>query len=301
MKRIFSLILSISILALIAVSCQQDPFSEDTISPEVIKQLKDLGFNPDGIEKVEEGYRIENDIIITEEFLSSNPSISQVPNTEHFHTNNLVTVNGSRVISMYISAPGCPSNNTANPGNARGGKGNGNGGGGGGGTQFDQNYADALDDAMSRFNARNLSITFVRECDPALADITFSRLAKGDERRGILGSAGFPTSAGDPYNQIRMSGIVISGFGWSVDALATVMAHEMGHCIGFRHTDYYNRSISCGSGGNEGDAGIGANHISGTPNIGDVSAADKSWMLSCTGNENRPFNSNDRTALSALY
>ena len=317
MKRFFSLILSISILSLFAVSCQQDLFSDDNISPEVIKQLKDLGFNPDGIEKVEEGYRIENDIIITEEFLSSNPTMHQVPEVEHFHTNNLVSVSGSRVITVYIDAPGCSGNSTATGGNGNGngnssnsstdpssmrGGGNGNGGGGGGGTQFNQDYADALADAIGRYNSENLTISFQRVCDANQADITFSRLSKRDERRGVLGSAGFPTSSGDPYNRVNMSGVIISNFGWSVQALATVMAHELGHCVGFRHTDYYDRSISCGgSTSNEGDAGIGANHIPGTPNVGQVSASNKSFMLSCTGNENRPFNNNDQTALDYLY
>lgn len=40
----------------------------------------------------------------------------------------------------------------------------------------------------------------------------------------------------------------------------------MGHCIGFRHTDYMNRSYSCrGSAVNEGSAGVGAVYIPGTP------------------------------------
>jgi hypothetical protein len=75
----------------------------------------------------------------------------------------------------------------------------------------------------------------------------------------------------------------------------------MGHCIGFRHTDYFNRSISCGgSPVNEGPAEpIGANHIPGTPTGASLSAG--SWMLSCTGGGNRPFNNDDKTALDYLY
>ena len=73
----------------------------------------------------------------------------------------------------------------------------------------------------------------------------------------------------------------------------------MGHFIGFRHTDYFDRSISCGSGGNEGTAGVGANHIPGTPT--GATLADKSWMRSCTDGGNRPFNNDDKTALDYLY
>jgi hypothetical protein len=78
------------------------------------------------------------------------------------------------------------------------------------------------------------------------------------------------------------------------------MAHELGHCIGFRHTDYMNRSYSCGSGGNEGQTttGVGAVLIPGTPSGPDA----KSWMLACIGSGvNRPFNSNDKVALAYLY
>lgn len=307
-RSLLSLLLVLGLVFFVA-SCEQDDIStNDAVPTEVIDQLRHLGFNPDGIRKMDDGYLIENDILITEEFLSSELKETTVPQLEQFSTFNQVNPANyaGGVIKIYIDAPGAPAGNSTatgsgNPGQARGGK--PGGGGGGGGTQFSQDYADALDDAMARYNSENLSLSFERTADPAAADITFTRLKKGDERQGILGSAGFPTSGGAIYNEIKMSGIVISNFGWSVDALATVMAHEMGHCIGFRHTDYYNRSISCGSGGNEGQAtsGIGAEHIPGTPNVGQVSASDKSWMLSCTGNESRPFNSSDKVALDFLY
>ena len=81
--------------------------------------------------------------------------------------------------------------------------------------------------------------------------------------------------------------------------LGTILAHEMGHCIGFRHTDYMNRSFSCGgSAVNEGASTVGAVLIPGTPS-GPVSG---SWMLACIGSgQNRPFNSSDIVALNYLY
>ncbi|MEP5445232.1 M57 family metalloprotease, partial [Ekhidna sp.] len=79
--------------------------------------------------------------------------------------------------------------------------------------------------------------------------------------------------------------------------LATTIAHEMGHCIGFRHTDYMDRSFSCGgSYANEGAAGIGANHIPGTP----TAPENGSWMLACSSGDT-PFSNNDKTALDYLY
>jgi hypothetical protein len=76
------------------------------------------------------------------------------------------------------------------------------------------------------------------------------------------------------------------------------MAHEIGHCIGFRHTDYMNR-ISCGSNSNEGDGGVGAIHIDGT--IGTVTSGNyNSWMMACVNGDNS-FSSEDNFALGVVY
>ena len=74
---------------------------------------------------------------------------------------------------------------------------------------------------------------------------------------------------------------------------------KMGHCIGMRHTDYMDRSYSCGGAyANEGASSVGAVLIPGTP----ATADPNSWMLACIGNGiNRPFNANDVTALNYLY
>jgi hypothetical protein len=199
----------------------------------------------------------------------SKPSF--LPVAEQYSTNNLVI--GTRVITMYAEE--------------------------GGRDGYSAGMIAGLDEAIIRYNAMNLVISFQR-ITTNNADITMTRLRKGDERRGILGSAGFPTASGDPFNEIKMSGILESSYGLSTDGIATIIAHEMGHCVGFRHTDYFDRSISCGGGtSNEGDGGVGANHIPGTPT--GASAAAASWMLSCTDGSNRPFNNDDQTALNFLY
>ena len=170
----------------------------------------------------------------------------------------------------------------------------------GGNSGYSPGMIAGLDLAIARYNAQNLAISFARVSNSNQADITMTRLNKRDERRGVLGSAGFPTASGDPYNNIMMSGILESSYGLSTEGIATIIAHEMGHCIGFRHTDYFNRAISCGGGtSNEGDGGVGANHIPGTPT--GASASARSWMLACTDGGDRPFNTDDRTALNYLY
>jgi hypothetical protein len=79
-----------------------------------------------------------------------------------------------------------------------------------------------------------------------------------------------------------------------------VISHELGHCIGFRHSDYYNRAISCGgSASNEGTAGVGANLIPGTPSTAVVGG---SIMNACfRSTETGEWTSSDVTALNYLY
>jgi hypothetical protein len=71
----------------------------------------------------------------------------------------------------------------------------------------------------------------------------------------------------------------------------------MGHCIGFRHTDYKKRS-SCGPGAGEQAGSIGAVWIPGTPT--NVSGSYDSWMMACT-NGNPNFNADDVIALQYVY
>lgn len=263
----------------------------------VLSRLVDLGFDVDQQAPIpfHGGYLVEGDIFLTAYDLEHMGSGLRIPVEEQYSTDNLVVTGGSRVITVYMEVE------------TSGGGGGGNGGPPSGkgpnkttaAAAFPSTYDLALNEAIARYNAENLELSFQR-VSVTNADIVFSRLGKRDERRGVLGSAGFPTASGDPYGQILMSGVLESSYGLSVDGIATIMAHEMGHCVGFRHTDYFDRSISCGgTTSNEGDGGIGANQIPGTP--AGASLAAQSWMLSCTDGSDRPFNSDDQTALDYLY
>ncbi|MBL6444893.1 protease B [Fulvivirga sp. 29W222] len=273
MKRLNSLLVLAVLASGIFFSCENENVSPgDGVPEEVLSKLTQLGFSIDGVSRFEDGYLVENDIYLTAEDLERMSPGKDIPVVEQYSTDYLV--NGPRVINVYMP--------TGNKG-------------------FSSGEQAGLDEAIRRYNAENLTLSFQRVSTSGNADIVFERLSKGDERRGVLGSAGFPTASGDPYGTIKMSGILESTYGLSVDGIATIMAHEMGHCIGFRHTDYFNRSISCGgSAYNEGDAGIGANHIPGTPTGADL-AGNGSWMLSCTDGSSRPFTNADKTALDYLY
>jgi Dual-action HEIGH metallo-peptidase len=147
-----------------------------------------------------------------------------------------------------------------------------------------------LQNAVNRYNALGLRLTFTKVATGSAAAITVNATS------GSGGSAGFP-SGGNPYSTIFM-GTSIANCG--TNTATTVLAHEMGHCIGFRHTDWFNRAYSCGSGGSEGQqtTGVGAVLIPGTPST----VVSGSWMLACYScGGNRPFVTSDVTALRALY
>lgn len=289
MMKIRSLTLTILGALLLHACTEKEPAQPaEQIPDEVMIALENAGFNVFDFVPIqfEDGYLVEGDIYVRRGDINNLKSGNRLPVEEQYSTNNLVSTGGSRNISIYM------------PVASSGGGGRGKKGGGGGG--FPSSYDLALTDAIARYNTENLEITFSRAASSGGADIVFSRLKKGDERRGILGSAGFPTASGDPHDEIKMSGILGSTYGLSVDGISTIMAHEIGHCIGFRHTDYFDRSISCGgSPSNEGTAGVGANHIPGTPT--GATYQDLSWMLACTDGGNRPFNNDDQTALDFLY
>ena len=279
MKKVNALLSMLLAGTMVFYSCEQQsevatPASE--VSDEVRARLVDLGFDVNEFAPIafEGGYLVEGDIYLTEAQISNMTEGTRLPIDEQYCTNNLVSTSGNRVITLYAPV--------------------------GGKNGYSAGMIAGLDLAIARYNAENLTISFQRVTSSSGADIVMTRLSKGDERRGILGSAGFPTASGDPYGEIKMSGILESSYGLSTAGIATIIAHEMGHCIGMRHTDYFNRSISCGgSASNEGDGGVGANHIPGTPTGATASA--KSWMLACTDGGDRPFNNDDKTALNYLY
>ncbi|MFK7953994.1 MAG: M57 family metalloprotease [Ekhidna sp.] len=276
MRRIYNVVALALIASVTFVSCSdQDATPENEVPDHVTSQLANLGFDVDNMAPIqfEDGYLVEGDIYLTDQTIADMGQPNYLPNVEQYSTNNLVSTNGNRVITMY--AP------TGRKGYSAG-------------------MIAGLDLAIARYNAENLGISFQRTTNSRTADIVMKRLSKRDERRGVLGSAGFPTSGGDPYGQILMSGILESSYGLSTGGIATIIGHEMGHCIGFRHTDYFDRSISCGGAtANEGSSGVGANHIPGTPTGASVNQG--SYMLACSDGSDRPFNNDDKTALDYLY
>ncbi len=242
----------------------------------MLAQFTDLGFDVSDIQMVNhhnpitgvssKQYQLEGDILIPEsqmrEMLDSD--IFHVGAVgEQYRTNNLVSNNRTIRVLGYT----------------------------GGSYALDNTMRTALQWAVNNYNRLNIGLNFTLAygTNTGAYDMVVYRTSGGGGR-----SAGFP-SGGNPYKWIN----ILSGTSsYGTNTTEHVITHEMGHCLGLRHTDYFNRSLSCGSGGNEGSSGVGAIHIPNTPTGFDANSV----MLACfSANEDGEFGFYDEVALEYLY
>jgi hypothetical protein len=276
MKRNLLFGIGLSVLTAISVlsSCTKENKSQTTttskteVSDDVKKNIASLGFSTDDVHRQGDNYLVEGDILLTPANLaevSTSPTL-RIADVEQYRTTNLVK-NLPRTITVSVS-------------------------------NLPTVYLNAATAAVARYNALNLTLKFqMVTSGGAIQIIGFNQGPSGGFI--TLGSSGFPTSSGNPYSQIQMNtNPQAYGSNPNLAYVTSVIQHELGHCIGFRHTDYKNRAFSCGGArDNEGSAGIGAINIPGTPTAADAG----SWMLACSNGGDRTFNANDQIALNYLY
>lgn len=269
MKKI-NLCLMAGALLFSITSCKKTENVVDNVNgvpKTVLESISNLGFSTDNVVAKKGGYLVEGDILLTEENLreqSESPNL-RIAEVEQYRTTNLVKT--PRTVTVSV-------------------------------TNLSKPYSDATNIAIERYNALNLKLKFKRVSSNGNIDIVgFDEPAEGGYI--TLGSSGFPTYSGAPYGEVLMNtNRDAYGANPNVNYLASVLTHEIGHCIGMRHTDYMNRAYSCnGSRINEGASNVGAVLIPGTPSKPDA----ESWMLSCSNGGNRVFNANDIVALKYLY
>ena len=265
MKLLLQLSIAIIAITLLSTSCKKEnAASVNEVPQDVLNKIVTKGFSIEDVRKVNNGYLVEGDIVLTDENLntkSTSPNLL-IANSEQYRTTNIVT-GLPRTITVSVS--GTLTGITV--------------------------WSKAVDDAINRYNRLWLKIRFKRVASGGNIDINGF-----NEGSSTLGFAGFPTNNGAPYNKISLNtNAAAFGISPNLRLVTSVLQHEIGHCIGFRHTDYFNRALSCG--GEKANEAGDAIKIPGTTS----GFSSESFMLACSAGKNRDFNFNDLIALYYLY
>jgi len=166
MRNFFSVIGAAMFAALFIVACSKaSEESAPEVSQDVLNQISALGFSTGNVIAENGGYVVEGDIFLSAQDLTTMKTTHKlvVANEEQYRTTNLVT--GPRNITVSVSGT------------------------------VPANFSTAVNAAIARYNAENLTLTFSRVASGGNINI------KIVNTRQYIASAGFP-AGGNPYNTI---------------------------------------------------------------------------------------------------
>lgn len=253
-------LLSLCILIATICSCTRNEqiLQQDAVPGKIIELLKRAGFSTENIQKLPEGYLVEKDLLLTEELLNNMQRQHMIIAQEEHYRTTNLVTGLPRTISIRLASG------------------------------FPASASTALDNVIAAYNGLNLRLRFQR--------VTTGGQIVIIPTNGIpyLATSGFP-SGGNPFPTIR---ITVSSFTQAVNTMSRIIAHEIGHCIGFRHTDFASAASSCSGVFIPEPSGVGAIYIPGTP----TGPEPASWMMRCINPAfTTLFSPNDRVALNYVY
>lgn len=284
MKKMKS-ILVLLFTALTLFSCNKDDETTEPVqgsqgnlkvTQNVLNKVKSLSLTNSDVQvfkntkldgTTEDAFLIDGDIVMTEDQLNKMDLEGDVI-TEQWRVLNSVSAANKTIQIVGLSGSGA------------------------GASALTANMRAGLEAAVKRYNDLRLSIKFLLSFSSNTSNANI--IVRRQVNAISAGLSGTPYG-GKPYSFITLSSELDN---YSVGASAQVAAHELGHCIGLRHTDWYSRQ-SCGEMKQE-ETSAGAVQIPGTPYY----AFDAtSYMNACADltKATGVFNANDVRALNALY
>jgi len=256
-------------IALLA-SCSQDEMQPQDVPTQDKDLIEALGFDVTGMKSMGEFYLVENDILLRKDKLHEYQPVNTISipdgRTEQARVSDLVSLANQRNITVFVDSS-IP-------------------------TSGDDDWRTEVQQAIAEINAISNSRIRMQYVTSGPADITVrddaGALYDGPVGGWVLAAAEWPASGNSGY-QIRINLNTDNNRVFTTGQKKYNMAHELGHCVGFRHTNWSGLGES---------AGIG---ISGTPNSGSNPDPNSVMNGGTALNSWNGFSSYDRIAYSSTY